>query len=431
MKSKAVAIFLGTMMVLNLAACGGTASTSDGEAKSDETASTSEEETATDTTEKSDDASGKTIIKFAAQDDTTGGFQAGLDAFNASQDQYEAQWVVLSNDSGEMRDQLNTALSAGSSEYDVMALDVVWAGDMASAGYIDPLDSYMKDDKISAASFNAGSMASGSVNGKQYTLPFWPDAGMLFYRTDIVSEEDSAKLVSGDYTWDDLLAMAEEYSGQGGTSVGLTFQAAQYEGLVCNLVEFTNGFTDVKGGLETMKKATDADYTPADILNYQENETCVSFYTGESVFGRNWPYMWGEIQTNGSISTDVVGIAPMPTGSCIGGWLLSMNTNSKNKDGAWELIKYLSSYDGQVTVQSITGNVPGYNEAMSDETLKKSNPLLESEGLTKAFENTLARPVSDNYTETSDTIQQTVHKYLSGEQDLDTTVSAVEAALKN
>ena len=148
-------------------------------------------------------------VKFAAQADPTPATQAVVDAFNASQADYKVEWVDMSNDSGAMREQLTTSLKAGSTEYDVISMDVVWAGEFAASGFIQPLDMMLEDAGLNVADFNAGSMASGLYNGKEYVLPFFPDLGLLYFRKDIVSEEDAAKLVAGTYTWDDLLAMAE------------------------------------------------------------------------------------------------------------------------------------------------------------------------------------------------------------------------------
>src|SRR5690625_7019751 len=93
-----------------------------------------------------------------------------------------------------MHDQLLNSLTSGSSEYDVISMDVVWAGEFAGAGFLEPIDVFMKDAGLSKDQFNAGSMDSGNYTGKQYTLPFFSDLGLLYYRTDIVSEEDAATL---------------------------------------------------------------------------------------------------------------------------------------------------------------------------------------------------------------------------------------------
>lgn len=369
------------------------------------------------------------VITIYRSDDGNGAMEAVIEGFEASQDQYKVNWVVATNDTDQNKSQLNTAFSAGSSEYDVVSIDTVWAGDMAAAGYIEPLDSYMKDAGRSPAQYNKGSVQAGTYSAKTFALPLYPDFGALFFRSDIVSQEDAAKLRSGDYTWADLQAMAESYKGQGGTTTGITFQANQYEGLVCNANEFTSNFTDIAGGLEAMKNLVDSDASPEDILVYQESEAANSYVNGETVFQRNWPYVWGLLTEDGPVTQDMTDIAPLPGGSCIGGWLLAMNAKSEHKDGAWALIDYMTAGEGQKTFCSIGGYVPGYTEYVEDAEVKEANQLLSKEGFIAALENTIARPSSDKYEELSDALQISIHKYLSGDVDLDATAAEVEGLL--
>ena len=368
-------------------------------------------------------------IKFAAQADSTPATQAVIDAFNASQDAYKVEWVDMTNDSGAMREQLTTSLKAGSSDYDIISMDVVWAGEFAASGYIQPLDMMLEDAGLNVADYNAGSMASGMYNGKQYVLPFFPDLGLLYFRTDIVSEADAAKLVAGDYTLSDLLTMAETYAGQGGTTTGIVFQSSLYEGLICNANEFTANWTDVKGGLEMMKAFIDSKATPDNILNYTEGETANSFIKGESVFARNWPYQWGAIKSEGTITTDQVAVAPLPGGSTVGGWLLGINKNSANPEGAFAFMTYLNSEEGQLIMSEQGGYLPGLNKMLTDERIIKSDDRLSMVGFQNALKTTIARPVSSEYSKVSDELQQAIYPYLSGSAEIDATVTAVEGAL--
>ncbi|MDD3214604.1 MAG: extracellular solute-binding protein, partial [Eubacteriales bacterium] len=302
-------------------------------------------------------------------------------------------------------------------------------GEFAASGYIQPLDMMLDDAGLNVSDYNAGSMASGAYNGKQYVLPFFPDLGLLYFRTDIVSEEDAAKLIAGDYTWDDLLAMSEKYAGQGGTTTGFVFQASLYEGLVCNANEFTSNWTDIKGGLETMKKIVESKSTPDNILNYTEGETANSFIKGESVFARNWPYQWGAIKSEGTITTDQVSVAPLPGGSTVGGWLLGINKNSANPEGAFAFITYLNSEEGQLIMSQQGGYLPGLNKMLTDERILASDARLSMVGFQNALKTTIARPVSAQYSTVSDALQQAIYPYLSGSAEIDATVTAVEAAL--
>lgn len=374
------------------------------------------------------------VLKFAAQNDNTPATQKLIDAFNASQDKYKVEWVQMTNDSAQMHDQLLTTLSSGSSDYDVISMDVVWAGEFAGAGYLEPIDVRMKDAGLNKEDFNSGSMASGNYKGKQYTLPFFPDLGLLYFRKDIVSAEDAAKLESGDYTYDDLYAMAEKYAGQGGTEFGFVYQSKQYEGLTVNVTEFTKSYSDVKGGLETMHKFATAPFSPKDILNFTEGETHTTFEQGKAVFARNWPYQFGRIkgQEDGvTVTVDQVGIAPLPNGGAVGGWLLGINKNSKNIDGAWEFVKFAAGEEGQKIMSTEGGYLPGVNALLNNDEVKSANAMLTYPGFQKALTTTIARPVSPEYSQVSDTIQVEAHKYLSSGDGLDAAVEAISNAVKS
>lgn len=423
MKKKYLTMVLAAAMAMSsvLAGCGGQGNSG----KSESSGDTQEESSSGDESEGSGE---RQTITFYKQDGGNGAVEALIDAFNKSQDKYTAEWVIAPKDSGDVRSQLNTAFGAGSSDYDVVCIDTVWAGDMAGAGYLEPLDSYMMDAGLTVADFNSGSMAAGTYNAKSYAIPLYPDFGCLFFRSDIVSPEDAEKLRSGDYTFEELLDMAQKYKGQGGTSTGLAIQMAQYEGLVCNANEWTSNFTDISHGLELMKKLADADYSPQDILVYKEADCNNQLANGETVFSRGWPGTWGVLTDETAVKKDQVDIAPLPGGSCIGGWVLGVNSFSKNKEGAWEFLKFAAT-DGQIPFCSTGGYVPGYNKVLDNEEILASNELLSKPGFVKALENTIPRPSSDNYSELSDALQISMHKYLSNEADLETTATEVQSLI--
>lgn len=374
---------------------------------------------------------GKVTVKFAVQADNTDALAQIIDAFNAENDSYQVETVILTNDSGNMHDLLVNSLSSNSAEYDVVSMDVVWAGEFAAAGYLQPLDAMIKDAGWAPTDFNAGSMASGKYKGKNYVLPYFPDLGFLYYRSDIVDQGDAAKLQSGDYTWEDLLIMAEGYAGEGGTKYGHVYQSKQYEGLTCNVNEFTSNWSDVENGLVIMKQFADSAATPKDILVYTEGETHNAFLNGESVFARNWPYMNG-MAASGEYTIDEtkIGRAPLPNGGTVGGWILGVNTKSERQEAAKVFIRFLAGPEGQKINATVGSYLPGFNALLNDDEVKASNVLLTDPGFQNALAKTIARPVAENYSEVSDTIQISAHEYLSGNGDLTDAVSAIEEALK-
>ncbi|WP_353947831.1 extracellular solute-binding protein [Sporolactobacillus sp. Y61] len=374
----------------------------------------------------------KITLTFAAQSDNTPATKEVIKAFNKQSDKYKVKWVQMTNDSAQMHDQLLTSLSSGSDEYDMISMDVVWAGEFAGAGYLEPIDKLMVKAGLNKDDFNAGSMTSGNYEGKQYTLPFFPDVGLLYFRKDIVSKEDAAKLENGDYTYGDLGKLADKYAGKGGTKNGFVYQSKQYEGLTVNLTEFSNSYKDIKGGLQTMYGFTKAASAPGDLLNYMEAETATSFVQGNTVFARNWPFQYGTVKAQDegvNIQLDQVGIAPLPNGGTVGGWLLGLNKKSEHLDGAWEFVQFVAGEEGQKIMTTEGGYLPGYNALLKDDTVLKSNELLAMPGFRKALSNTIARPVTADYNKLSDAIQIAAHKYLSSGKDIDGAVQTIQDAL--
>ncbi len=296
---------------------------------------------------------------------------------------------------------------------------------MIAAGYLEPLDMMMAEGGMRKADYNAGAMAAACSDGKQYGIPFFSDLALLF-----VSPEDAEKLISGSCTWDELLAMAETYKGQGGTKDGIVFLSKQDEGLTCLATEFTSTFTDNAAGLATLKALTDSDATPTDILNYKDNDVEESFIGGNSVFARNWTYQYASLSgDNSDISPDQVAVAPLPSGDCVGSYIFGINRNSEHKEAAFELLQFLTGPDAQRIFAVESGYPPGNNAMLEDEAVLASNALLSLPGYRAAVEASVSRPVVAGYNKMSDALQIEVHKYLTGAQALDLTCENIQALL--
>jgi trehalose/maltose transport system substrate-binding protein len=420
---KFLMMFLLMMFVVTLSACG----KDDEKTTTTEESTTTTEESTTTTTEEAEDV----IVKFAVQADSTGALAKLVQAFNDKDNGYTVEIVEMTNNSGDMHDQLVTSLSSGSDDYDVISMDVVWAGEFAAAGFIQPLDMMIAGEDWEITDFNAGSMASGNYAGKHYALPYFPDLGFLYFRSDLVSTTDAAKLQSGDYTWAELLTMAEGYATV--DVDGIVYQSNQYEGLVCNLNEFSNNWQDLEAGLQLMKQFTDSTATPDNILAYQEGETHNAFLQGGAVFARNWPYMNGMVTDpeNSVLTAAQVSYAPLPQGGTVGGWLLGINKNTDTTEGAQAFIKFVAGPEGQ-KINAIEGSyLPGFNALLEDAEVLAANALLTDDGFQNALQTTIARPVASNYSQVSDIIQLNAHGYLSEEIELATAKANIEILLNN
>ena len=89
-------------------------------------------------------------------------------------------------------DRLRTEIIANSeraiSNYDIVACDLPWFGEMAQGERFIRLDDVGTDARIDAGDIYPDALASSRYQGRQYGIPIMTTAEMLVYRTDILAE---------------------------------------------------------------------------------------------------------------------------------------------------------------------------------------------------------------------------------------------------
>jgi multiple sugar transport system substrate-binding protein len=384
-------------------------------------------------------------IVYARGQDSTKATEKLIEAFEKSHPNIDVELREMPADTGKQHDAYVTMLNAKSSEIDVMDLDVIWPAEFAQAGYTLPLDRFIEKDGIDLSKYNQGALAAGNFNGKQWAMPKFIDAGMLFYRTDLVSKDQVPK------TWDELLKKAKELKGQGGTKFGYLMQAKQYEGLVCNAVEFIASYggqiVDKNGnvvinspeaikGLKKMVEIVRSDIVPSNVTTFTEPESHTAFIEGQAPFIRNWPYQYALANDpEQSKIVGKVGVAPLPAGdkgsaAALGGWMTAINKYSKHPKEAWEFVKFMTGPEGQKISAIYGGLAPTLPELFKDKEVLKANPFFAEEGFVNALNAAVPRPVVPNYPEISEIIQINVSKALAGELTVEQAVANMEKEMK-
>ncbi|MFB5662401.1 ABC transporter substrate-binding protein [Alteribacillus sp. HJP-4] len=417
-----------------IAACGG---------NSDEENDTSGEDADTEETENGEEgASGdgeEVTITFARGYDATGSDAQLIEKFEEENPNIKVNYQEMPADTGQQHDQYVTAFSSGSTEIDVFDADVIWPAEFGAAGYAMELDRFIEADGIDLDEYFPSTVEAGQVGGKQYALPKFTDAGLLYYRSDIVDEPPS--------TWDELIEMAGEYQGEEGTEYGYLMQANQYEGMVVNATEFIGAYggqvIDENGdvvinseesiaGLEKMAEIVNAEFVPNDILSFQETETANSYIQGSSVFARNWPYM--QAMTSDEEESDVVDnveFTTLPEGDAgsaagLGGWMAMISANTEHPEESWEFVKFMSSEESQKFTATEGGRAPTREALYDDEEVKEASPIFANEDFVETLQNAVPRPVSPIYPEISDIMQVEISKVLSGDISAEEAVQNME-----
>lgn len=434
--TKVLALVLAMVMVFSLAACG--------EKPAVKTEASTATQPEASTAKAAEKPAGPVEIVYARGVDNTPANKNIVDAFNKKFDgKIKVKFVEMPNESNKQHDQYVTSFSAGGTEYDVVDIDVIWPAEFANAGYALPLDKYLEKDGIKKDEYMAGPIAASTFKGKLWAMPKFIDAGLLFYRKDIAKEAPA--------TWEDLIAAAKAGKGKEGTKFGYLAQAKQYEGLVCNAVEFIAAYggavVDGDGnitinspetikGLKVMQSIIKSDLVPNNITTFTEQESHTAYINGQSVFIRNWPYQWalGNDEKQSKIK-DKFAMAPLPKGdkrsaATLGGWLTMINKNSKNPDAAWEFLKFMNGPEGQ-KISAIDGGLsPTYIPLYTDKDVVAKNPHFGDKGFQEGLKAAVPRPVSPIYPKLSNIMQIEISKAMAGQQSVEDAVKHMDEQMK-
>jgi multiple sugar transport system substrate-binding protein len=332
--------------------------------------------------------------------------------------------IIEGPNASELYENLYTsAFILGDSPYDLINMDVVWASKFAAAGWLLDLSDRVIDEELKA--FLDKDVEAGRYQGKLYRMPLRSDAGMLYYRTDLLEKAG----YKPPETFEELVKISQELQEKKAATWGYLWQGRQYEGLPAMFVEILEGFggfwvnpeTNEVGldkpeaikAVEFLKSTIEKGITPPGVTTYQEEETRRLFQNGEAVFMRNWPYAWPLANEDTSKIKGKIGIKPMvhapgkTGGACLGGWGLGISKTSKHPEEAWKAIKYFTSVEAQRPFILKTGYVPSRRELFSDPKIVAKYPHYSK--LLEVVESTVLRPPLAQYAQVSDILQ----RYLS------------------
>jgi multiple sugar transport system substrate-binding protein len=322
-------------------------------------------------------------------------------------------------------DLLTQKLKNRDATVDVFFMDVIWVPEFAAAGWASPLDSRfslpMREEFLPAT------VAVGRYGDHLYGVPSRIDAGLLYYRKDLLGKYGFAAPA----TWGELVRQAEQIvAGEqqaNPTLRGYSAPFKQYEGIVCNMLEFIAGHggalltadgtrstlatTEALAAVQFVRDRVIGRLASRAALTYQEPESLSAFLQGHAVFHRNWPYAW-ELANNQTHSTIAgkVGVASLPGfaagqhAATLGGWLYGISAYSQHPDEAWAFIEFLSSQAMQKKFAREAGMAPSRQALFSDAELLKSMPQLSNHFA--VLQSAIARPRSPVYPAISHLLQR-------------------------
>ncbi|MDP2417100.1 MAG: ABC transporter substrate-binding protein [Hydrogenophaga sp.] len=361
---------------------------------------------------------------------------------------HEVKLFTVPNSTTDILALFRQMFAAKSTDLDVINVDVVWPG-------------VIKDHLLDLKPYSKGAekahfpaiVANNTVDGKLLAMPWFTDAGLLFYRKDLV-EKYGAKAPT---TWDEMAATAKkiqdgERAAGNRDFQGFVFQAKAYEGLSCNAVEWIHSFgggniVNDKGeitvnnpnAVAALKTAASwiGTIAPQGVLNYAEEEARGVFQNGNAAFMRNWPYAWSLGNGADSKIKGKIGVAALPKGGAngqnaatLGGWQLAVSKYSKNQAAAADLVMYMTSPEVQ-KMRAIKGSYnPTITTLYQDKEVLAANPFFGD--LYNVFTSAVPRPATATgakYPEVSSAFWNATYDVLSGKATAEDSLKRLESRL--
>ncbi|MFZ0544683.1 MAG: ABC transporter substrate-binding protein [Candidatus Promineifilaceae bacterium] len=352
-----------------------------------------------------------------------------------------------------VEDRLGTYLQlfeAQSPEGDVFQIDVIWPGDLAEH-FVD-LNQY-GGAAIAADHFDA-IVENNTVDGKLVGIPWFTDAGLLYYRTDLLEKYGYDGPPT---TWTELEEMAQtimdgEQADGNQDFWGYVWQGNAYEGLTCDALEWirsNDGGTIIspdgvitinnENAIEIVDEAASwvGTISPDGVTGWGEEDARSVWQAGNAAFMRNWPYAYSLGQADDSVIKDQFDVSPLPAGkgspaATLGGWQLAVSKYSEHPAEAADLAFFLASEDQQ-KIRAIQGSFnPTIKSLYQDPDVLAAAPFFGS--LYDVFTNAVARPstaTAPNYSDTSSLFYNAVHSVLVGDSDAATAFAELELDLQD
>ncbi|MBV8815878.1 MAG: ABC transporter substrate-binding protein [Verrucomicrobia bacterium] len=339
-----------------------------------------------------------------------------------------------------------------SPDVDIYQIDVVWQG-MAAPHAVD-LKKYYNEDELKA--YFPRIIENNTVGGKLVSIPLYTDAGILYYRTDLLEKYGYKEPPK---TWEELAAMAKkiqdgERAAGNSEFQGFVFEGKASESLTCNALEWirSNGGGSV---IEPDKrvsinnpnaiKALDTAHSwigtisPAQITTYDEEGARKIWQAGNAAFMRNWPYAYGlGADPKSSAISGKFDITVLPKGgdngsnaACLGGHQLMISAYSKAPDAAADLVRYLSSAGVQKKRAIDWSLLPTRPALYNDPDVLAKYPFFKT--MLDVLNDAVTRPstvTGADYNQLSTAFSQNVNKVLTGAESSKDAVVEVERVAK-
>ncbi|TVX94926.1 ABC transporter substrate-binding protein [Cohnella terricola] len=226
-------------------------------------------------------------------------------------------------------------------------------------GWVQAIDTYAKaDEAYDFNDFSKTSISSTTVDGNLAGIPLITEQHILYYRKDLLEKAG----IPVPKTMDELIAAAGKLHDPKNEVYGFVSrgQASPLVGQISSFIyseggEFMKDGNSIINAPEAVKGMSIyanllKDYAPPGVLNMSWPQAIGVFAEGKAAFFADANSIYkNAIDPEKSKVADKVGYAQFPAGSAgsnpfnITSWGIAMNSQSGNKDAAWEFMKWATS----------------------------------------------------------------------------------------
>ncbi len=360
---------------------------------------------------------GPVTLNWLVFPEPSGSFaKAASDCSAASHGAYKININFLSNSSDQQRQTLVQRLAAGDSSIDILAMDVDWTAEFASAGWIRQWTGANR--AAVSKGVLAGPLRTATWQGKLWAAPINSNTELLWYRKDLIKTPPK--------TWDQMIDDAEQLAKEGKPHY-IEEQGAKYEGLVVwfnSLVNSAGGTIIGPGNTVTVGPSAKvaatimqrlATSTAADpgLNTSEEGPGNDVFDAGTAAFQINYPFVWSGTQATAPSIFKEMGYAPYPEAVpgtparvSIGGYNLGVSTHSKHAQLAFQAVRCLIQPQNQIRDAVKGGLAPVLASIYDEPSFEKAYPFHQL--IKNQLEHYGIRPQTPDYQDVTLAIQDTL-----------------------
>lgn len=421
MKKKLFFLVSIMLLTLGLAAC-----SSDGEGGSDSNSKNN----------------GKTVVSFSywGGDEDTERLEAIKKEFEKEYDDIEVELVLLP--SGEDYAQKQTVMFSGGTPYDVIQFAEESLA-YASRGVLEDLTPYIEKDNLDLSEYYDVAIDAYTHNGKIYGMPGRVSAMVMFYNKNLF-DEHNLEYPTDEWTWDDVEKAAKTIANPdegifgtnalGGWWAGTAQVLHSHGGSILSedKTEFNLDSPESMKAIERMQRMTwDLDVSPSSDQVPEGVNLWISGKLGMMIDGPWW--IAGSQKDVKDFDWDIV---PAPADAQDAAPTFSnafhMAKDSKNKDAAWEVIKFFTGEKAQEILAVEHGDVPTMKKvAESDLYLDLGGQAPENfEIMLEVLETAFAPEVSLVWTEVNRVVDEGMSRIINLNEPIDKVMPGMKAEIE-